>query len=398
MKGKGENFVKKKKHIFEWNSKYFTISVYSVAVILVGAIIFHLVSSLTAVMATIRHFIGVISPFLIGALIAYMMNPLISIVYLDFFKKRLKIKKKKQWKLVAVLLCYGVVFGIFGVCLNYVVPQFVESIAEITVSIPKIYDSIMGWVVDTTNQSHKIGIPEGGRLFLIQNLPKVYRYLEQFMTKSIPMLYDLSMQAIKFIINLCIAFMISIYLSLDRKILLRAAKKLIYALFNPTQARKIMVTGRECNQIFSRYLSGKAIDSIIIGILCYIAMNIIHLPLAALISMIVGVTNMIPCFGPFIGAVPGICLLAILNPFSAVKFAILVFILQQFDGYILGPKILGDSTGVRPIGILFAIIVGGAYFGAVGMFLGVPVFAVIQYLVQKYVEERLSEKGIHIEE
>ena len=107
---------------------------------------------------------------------------------------------------------------------------------------------------------------------------------------------------------------------------------------------------------------------------------------------------MIPCFGPFIGAVPGICLLAILNPFSAVKFAILVFILQQFDGYILGPKILGDSTGVRPIGILFAIIVGGAYFGAVGMFLGVPVFAVIQYLVQKYVEERLSEKGINVDE
>ena len=126
-------------------------------------------------------------------------------------------------------------------------------------------------------------------------------------------------------------------------------------------------------------------------------MTLLKLPLAVLISLIVGVTNMIPYFGPFIGAVPGVFLIAIISPYGAVKFGVMVFLLQQFDGYILGPKILGNSTGVRPIAILLAIIVGGAYFGAVGMFLGVPVFAVVQYLVGKWMDGKLIEKEIDLE-
>jgi predicted PurR-regulated permease PerM len=125
-------------------------------------------------------------------------------------------------------------------------------------------------------------------------------------------------------------------------------------------------------------------------------MSFFELPMAVLLSLIVGITNMIPYFGPFIGAIPGVILIGFLNPVGAVKFAILVFVLQQFDGYILGPRILGNSTGVRPVAILFAVIVGGAYFGVAGMFLGVPVFAVVQHLIGKWVEQRLQKKEINL--
>lgn len=387
----------RKRHKFQWNNKYFTISVYSVAVILIGGIIFRLILNMAATLEVIKHFIGVMSPFLIGLLIAFMMNPFINLLYYSFFKRKLHVKRTRLFKIISIVISYIVVFGILGTCLTFVIPQVVESITELTTSIPEMYSTIMDHVTNLTKQGQNLSTPATINIFLNQNLPKVYNYLEAFMGKSLPMIYDLSMQAIKMVINIVIAIIISIYLSLDKKILLNAGKRILYALFTTSQARNVILTLKECNQIFSRYLSGKAIDSLIIGILCFILMSLLKLPLTVLISLIVGVTNMIPYFGPFIGAIPGVCLIAILNPYEAIKFAIMVFALQQFDGYILGPKILGNSTGVRPIAILLAIIVGGAYFGAVGMFLGVPVFAVVQHLVGKWMNERLKEKEIDIE-
>ena len=387
----------KKRHNFEWNSKYFTISVYSIFVILAGCIIFRLILNLAATLEVIRHFLGVMSPFLIGLLIAYMMNPFINLFYYSFFKRKLNVKRKKLFKLISIVISYIIVFGILGTCLTFVIPQLVESITELTTLIPDLYTSIMDRVTNLTKQGQNLSTPAAINIFLNQNLPKVYGYLEAFMGKSLPMLYDFSMQAIKIVFNMVIAIIISIYLSLDKKILLNAGKRFVYAAFSTSQARNLILTLKECNQIFSRYLSGKAIDSLIIGILCFILMTLLKLPLAVLISLIVGVTNMIPYFGPFIGAVPGVFLIAIISPYGAVKFGVMVFLLQQFDGYILGPKILGNSTGVRPIAILLAIIVGGAYFGAVGMFLGVPVFAVVQYLVGKWMDGKLAEKEIDLE-
>ncbi|MEE1312491.1 MAG: AI-2E family transporter [Lachnospiraceae bacterium] len=389
--------TKGKKHKFEWNSKYFTISIYSIFVIVIGCIIFRIVFDLAVTLDIIKRFIGVMSPFLVGLLIAYMMNPFINLFYNSLFKKKLHVKRKKFFKILSIVLSYMIVLGILGICLTFVIPQVINSIAELTTSIPDIYNSIMDKVNNLTKRGQNLSTPGAINVFLNQNLPKVYNYLETFMGKSIPMLYDLSMQAIKMVFNIFIAVIISIYLSLDKKILLNAGKRFIYASFTTSQARNFILTLKECNQIFSRYLSGKAIDSLIIGILCFILMTFLNLPLTVLISLIVGVTNMIPYFGPFIGAIPGIFLTAIISPYAGIKFGIMVFLLQQFDGYILGPKILGNSTGVRPISILLAIIVGGAYFGAVGMFLGVPVFAVIQYLIGKWMDERLKKKEIELE-
>ncbi len=166
-----------------------------------------------------------------------------------------------------------------------------------------------------------------------------------------------------------------------------------YAFFDEITAQKIIEVSRECNRIFSKYMIGKAIDSLIIGCLCFILMTIARLPYALLISLFVGITNMIPYFGPFIGAVPGVIILLISSPQQALIFAILILILQQLDGAVIGPKILGSSTGLQPMAIIFAIIVGGSFAGVLGMFLGVPVIAVLSYLMTELINFMLKKKG-----
>ena len=172
------------------------------------------------------------------------------------------------------------------------------------------------------------------------------------------------------------------------------AKRVVYAIFSEEKGDAVCTTLRECNDIFGAFLISKAIDSLIIGCICCVAMNIIGLPYAVLLSVIVGITNMIPYFGPFIGAVPGVLIYLCTDWESAIIFAIMILILQQFDGLILGPRLLGQSTGLSPIWVIFAITVGGAYFGVLGMFIGVPVVAVVAFLLNKAVSSRLKGKEI----
>ena len=188
------------------------------------------------------------------------------------------------------------------------------------------------------------------------------------------------------------------YMLIDKPHLINNAKKLVYVLFGTDKGDRIVTTAGECNKIFGDFIIGKMIDSLIIGVLCWIAMTVLNIPYALVISVIVGITNMIPYFGPFIGAIPGVVLLIIVDIKFAVIFGILIFILQQFDGLYLGPKILGESTGLRPIWIIFAITVGGWLAGVVGMFLGVPVVAVISFLIDRSLKLRIKKKNIVFEE
>lgn len=385
-----------KGHRFEKNSKYLTISIYSLFVILAGSVIFRLIYHWARTVQAIQSLIDVLSPFLIGFLIAYMLEPIIRFFERNVFRKIFRIRREKMAKLGAVFITYMIILGALSVCMNFVIPQILKSIGEITTSIPTAYATIMDRLTNLTKHGQNMTRPSMINVIINQSLPKAYTYLEQFMGESIPVLYDFSMQIIKVIFNLFIAFIISIYISLDKKLMVKSLKRFLYALLPVNDARNIIVTFQECDRIFSSYLVGKSIDSLIIGILCFVITSIFHLPYSVLISIIVGVTNMIPYFGPFLGAIPGICLIAILSPIGAIKFLIIIFLIQQFDGYILGPRILGNSTGVRPVAILFAVIVGGAYFGVAGMFLGVPVLAVIQFLVEKWIQKRLSKKEIQL--
>lgn len=156
----------------------------------------------------------------------------------------------------------------------------------------------------------------------------------------------------------------------------------------------IMEVLREAYKLFSSFIIGKALDSTIIGCLCFVLMSILQLPYAVLISVIVGITNMIPYFGPFIGAIPGALILLLISPVKSMIFVVLILVLQQFDGLILGPKILGDSTGLKPLWIIIAITIGGSIGGVLGMFLGVPVVAFLRYLANRILAHRLHRRHL----
>lgn len=208
------------------------------------------------------------------------------------------------------------------------------------------------------------------------------------------MIFSVSVSIVRGLVNMLLALFISIYMINGKDLFRYQAKRFVYALFEEKKGDVICNTFRECNDIFSAFLISKAVDSLIIGCICCILMNILRLPYSVLISVIVGITNMIPYFGPFIGAVPGVLIYLCTSPKQAVIFVIMILVLQQFDGLVLGPRLLGQSTGLNPMWVIFAITVGGAYFGVLGMFIGVPVVAVAGFLANKFIKYKLQGRDI----
>ena len=188
--------------------------------------------------------------------------------------------------------------------------------------------------------------------------------------------------------------MICVYILNSKEKFIAQGQKLILAVFKKERADQIFELGRLSNQTFGGFINGKILDSIIIGIICFIMMNILKLPMAILISVIVGLTNIIPFFGPFIGMVPSALILLIIEPVAALKFIIMVLVLQQIDGNIIGPKILGKTTKLASFWVMFAIIVGGGLFGFPGMILGVPFFAIVYTYISRAINRRLEEKKL----
>ena len=207
-----------------------------------------------------------------------------------------------------------------------------------------------------------------------------------------PYIYNLSASFISGFINIIFAIVISVYIILDKEKIVKELRRFIYTFASNEKAPFIWNTFRECNHIFNGFLFGKSVDSLIIGILSLIAMSIIGLPYGLLLSVIVGVTNMIPYFGPIMGAIPGVIIYLVIEPKYAIIYVIMILILQQFDGLYLGPKILGDLTGIKPLWVIFGITVGGAYFGVLGMFLGVPVVAVKMHISSVIMETKMKKK------
>lgn len=199
------------------------------------------------------------------------------------------------------------------------------------------------------------------------------------------------------LLNFIIGIIVSIYVLISKERFAGQGKKILYAVFKPNAANTVVTIMRQSNKIFGGFISGKLLDSLIIGILCYIGLSFLQMPYKELVSVIVGVTNIIPFFGPYIGAIPSAFLILLVSPRKCITFLIFVLILQQLDGNIIGPKILGDSTGLSAFWVVFSILLGGGLFGFIGMIIGVPTFAVLYYLIKTAVESRLKRKMLPVE-
>ncbi len=391
--------AKEDEHKFESNRKYFTISIYALVTIMAAAIFICLIANFGAVSLWLKGLMRILSPFVAAFLIAFILNPLVNWLEINFFLKLLHLEKPKLRVALSIVMTYILLLGIIIVGLLYVIPQITDSIVgvagDVTVQLNEIYEKR-----DTYGDMLQEYFPEVDLKFIEEKIEEMWPTLLAAVTNMtkdlVPKVIGVTVSVARLTINIFLSIAISIYMLLDKRKLMRMGTQVVYAILPTTRAKSFCGHMRECSRIFSGFVSGKALDSLIIGIICFIATSILGLEYAVLMSVIVGVTNMIPYFGPFIGAVPGVVLYLCIRPLDAIVFAIMILVLQQFDGWVLGPKILGDSTGLSPLWVIFGITVGGAYGGVIGMFLGVPMVAVVAYLLNQAIEGMLKKKRINI--
>lgn len=392
-KASGKEKESKPIHWFQINTKYMAICRYALFVITASIVIYILIAHWGETTGFLSNLAGILSPFFIGLLTAYFLIPLVGRIQKLIHKLFTKGKHEKVVKCISIVLAYVLVLGFIAIAFVFVIPQMIQSVQELTDKIPSIYRKLMRELTYFQRKYPEIDFKAANDQ-LAKMVPNLIDYGTNLMSNVIPMVYSFSVSIVKLAINLLLGIFISIYMIYSKEKFRYQAKRVVYAIFSEEKGDAVCTTLRECNDIFGAFLISKAIDSLIIGCICCVAMNIIGLPYAVLLSVIVGITNMIPYFGPFIGAVPGVLIYLCTDWESAIIFAIMILILQQFDGLILGPRLLGQSTGLSPIWVIFAITVGGAYFGVLGMFIGVPVVAVVAFLLNKAVSSRLKGKEI----
>lgn len=385
---------------FTHNNKYLTISIYALGVIVLGAIAITLIFNIGYIKTEFMKLMSTLSSFVGAFFIAYFLNPVVMFVYNKIFTPLFKGKNDKLSKILSILITYILAIGLISIILTSVIPQFVSqfftSFSSITSekNLTNIYEKMNSFFI-AINEKLPYFDWESVQNQIIDYIPQLIKASTTAITEYFPKLIGLSISIIKLFINVLLAIVVSCYMISDKNILRKNVKRLIYAIFQKDKAKSICSTIRECNHILYSFVIGKAIDSLIIGIMCFVIISLLKVPYALLISVIVGVTNMIPYFGPFLGAIPCIIILLFTDPIYGLIFGIFVFILQQFDGLYLGPKILGDSVGIRPLWIIFAITVGGSYGGVIGMFLGVPITAICAHLINKFINSRFKKNNVN---
>lgn len=367
-------------------------------VVLVGILFYVAMVNFGALKEKVSGVLSVFTPFIAGFVIAYLLTPPIK-----FFESRVY-QKVKARKGLSVLTVYLLALALVALLLNIVIPQVGESFMTLVGNM-SIYTG--NWNSFVTNALENetvqsilevLHIEEDSISQLFVSYQDLLKQITDFITTKLPGLLSLGVAVgsgvVSGVVTGITALISSIYMLLGRKQLVPQVRKLIYAVLPTKKADDLLDICRRANGIFGGFINGKIIDSAIIGVLCFVLNLIFQIPYNILIAVIIGVTNVIPFFGPIIGAVPCILILLMVDPWAALRFGIMVVALQQFDGNILGPKILGGSTGLSAIWVLVAIVVGGGLFGFAGMLLGVPTFAVIYTLTRAWVNDRLKKKGL----
>lgn len=352
----------------------------------------------------IGEFIGIISPIIYGVVIAYLLNPIVKKVeiYVSVFLKRYI---KKEAVIQKISRCIGIIAAMtFAIALvvallNMVVPELYKSIRDLVITLP---DQISAWIEKigdiqeentTVNSILKNAVVQGS--LALENWVKTDLLRQTNVIMSSVTTGVLSV--VNTITDFLIGIIVAVYVLFSKEQFLGQVRKTIYALMPARKANLTLHLMRKSNEIFGGFIIGKIIDSAIIGVLCFIGVSVLKMPYKLLISVIVGVTNVIPVFGPYIGAVPCTILIFLVDPMKGLYFLIFILLLQQLDGNVIGPTILGDSTGLSAFWVIFSIVVGGGLFGVFGMLVGVPSFAVIYYIAEMLITHKLEQKNLPTE-
>lgn len=378
-----------------WNNKYATIAMYAFLVIC-GSILLYLgISHITLIKRSVNDFISTLQPFIIGGALSYLLNFILKfyedrILSHDFFKSL----KKSYKRSVGLLLTYITASIITYLFIQFVLPQLVDSILGLVNNIPEYVNEltrVTNDIFDNLNLQ-----PEYSNL-ITDKFGESVTYIITMISNLIPVIGNFVVGATSSILNIIIGIIISIYILIDKEKFMALGKKIVYALCSKEKAKFILRLATQSNMTFSKFIGGKILDSFIIGVLTFLILTIFKMPYVLLISVIVGVTNIIPFFGPFIGGIPAAIIILFVSPIQALWFIVIIVVIQQIDGNIIGPKILGDSIGISAFWILFSLLVAAKLMGFVGMIIGVPLFAIFYSIIKEIIEEKLAKKGLPIE-
>ena len=345
-----------------------------------------------------------IAPVLYGAMMAYLLSPVV-----NFFENRLfSTAKGRLWKggkfpaagarAVSILLTWVVVCIVLYLLASFLLPEVYASVVQLVDNVENYYKTIYGWIehlLDTNPELERWAASQLDAYYLDINtwlrdtlLPQAQQLMTAVSGGVVTVLV--------FLKNLLVGIIVSVYLMATKELCGAQARKIVFSIADRRKAYWIIRGVHKADSIFSGFVRGKLLDSLIIGVLCFIGCSIFQFPYTPLVSLFVGVTNIIPFFGPFLGAIPSTILILLADPIKALYFVIFVLALQQLDGNVIGPKILGDKTGLSSLGVIVAILVGGSFFGVAGMFFGVPVFACANCLIVFLVESRLRKKQLPV--
>lgn len=405
-------FDREPKFVQEERSKlrdYIRRGISAFLVIFAGIICFFVFLRFESIANAIKKIMEVLAPIVYGFVLAFLLNPIVKRVegwVIPVLKKMFKKEERAQKAARGVGIFSGLVVAIVLVMalLNMLIPELYKSIKDLVITLPEelsqwgkdINSSIKGnSTVDKIVKSALIqgkdalgNWVENDLLSWVQN--DLFKQTNQIITGVTTGVISV----VNVVLNILVGVIVSIYVLYSKERFASQSKKIVYAMMKPTAANNLIHIAKKANSIFSGFIIGKIIDSAIIGVLCFIGLSILRMPYTLLVSVIVGVTNIIPFFGPFIGAIPSAILIILVDPIKGLYFIIFVLLLQQLDGNVIGPKILGDSTGLSSFWVIFSILVSGGLFGFSGMIVGVPTFALIYYVVKMYIQQKLEQKKL----
>lgn len=387
---------------FQIDKKYIRIGITAFAVIAASICFYYLIFHGDRFSNQINAFFTVISPVMYGIIIAYLLTPLVNGLETYLLKpilQRLKQTSKRAQKYmrgVSIIMTLVIVGMLIYAFFSILIPNIVTSVKTISVQFPTYIENLTNWSTRFLADNPDIEVMVVR--FLDTYSEEFYDYLNNTIVPQMETIIkqvSLSMiSLLKILWNFIIGFVISIYVMYSKETFAGQAKKIVYSIFRTTTANQFIKDVRFASDTFIGFISGKIIDSFIIGCICFVGTSVLKMPYALLVSVIVGVTNIIPFFGPYLGAIPSAVLILMVSPVKCAYFIIFIIILQQIDGNLIGPKILGGSTGLSGFWVIFSITVFGGIMGIPGMIIGVPFFAVLYAFIRRHTNKMLEKRGL----
>ncbi len=389
---------------FRWDKKYLYWGVTAFCVIAAAIVFYMALNYLPLLKKGLSSLLHILSPFIWGLVLCYLLAPFMRMVerklFLPLSKKLYKNSKRSDGSRFArgmsVLLSELFLLAILTALVCLIIPQLYSSLQNMVANSPMYIETASRWITQLLEDFPEI------EHYVSQTLGQVNDSLMKWIQNTVlPGLGSLISNvtsgvyyAIIGIYNLVIGIIVSVYVLSNLEQFGASAKRVLYSVFSVEMAKKILEGLEFTDRTFMGFINGKLLDSAIIGLICYIVCSILRMPYSLLVSVIVGVTNIIPFFGPFIGAVPSAIIILLVNPVKCLIFIAFIILLQQLDGNIIGPKILGNSVGINGFWVMFSIILGAGFFGFWGMLLGVPVFVIIYAAITGSVTRKLKRSDL----